>query len=75
MVGWWQSLMPSLNTQFEHELKQRIEQRLLAIAETLSAGQAVKDYPSYMKLVGEFQGLKQVIDSYFDEINTTINTR
>lgn len=67
--------MPSLNIQFEHELKQRIEQRLVSIAEILSAGQAVKDYPAYMKLVGEFQGLRQVIDTYFEEVNTTINTR
>jgi|FreactcultureFD7_1027221.scaffolds.fasta_scaffold78035_2 hypothetical protein len=67
--------MPTLNTQFEHELKKRIEQRLVAIAEALSAGQAVKDYAGYMKLVGEFQGLKQITDVYCDEVTTTINTR
>jgi hypothetical protein len=67
--------MPTLNTQFEHELKKLAQQRMVAIAETLTAGQAVKDYAAYMKFVGEFQALKQVVDVYCDEVTTLINTR
>lgn len=67
--------MPSLNTQFEHELKKRINLRMVEIGEVLCAGQAVKDYGAYMKLVGEFQGLTHVADVLCDETNTTLNTR
>jgi hypothetical protein len=67
--------MQTISTQFEHELKKRIDERLLAIAETLATGQAVKDFAGYMKYVGEFQALKQVRDVYCDEVNTTINER
>lgn len=67
--------MPTLSTQFEHELKKILQQRMVAIAETLTAGQAVKDYAAYMKYVGEFQAFKQVVDTYCDEVTTAINTR
>ena len=48
---------------------------MLAIAETLTAGQAVRDYAEYKRYVGEFQALKQVSETYCDEVNTTINQR
>lgn len=67
--------MPTLNTQFEHELKERIGERMRDITAILCAGQAVKDYAAYMRLVGEFQALKLVGDTYCNEVNTTINTR
>lgn len=67
--------MPTLSTQFEHELKKLLQQRMVAIAETLTAGQAVKDYAAYMRYVGEFQALKQVVDTHCDEVNTTLNSR
>jgi hypothetical protein len=67
--------MQTLNTQFEHELKKILQQRMVAIAEILTAGQAVKDYASYMRYVGEFQALTQVVDTHCDEVNTTLNKR
>ncbi len=67
--------MHTASTQFEHELKKRINDRLVEIAEILCDGQAVKDYPDYKRYVGEFQALKQVNESYCDEVNTTINER
>lgn len=65
----------SLGTQFEHELKKRINDRLVEIAEILCDGQAIKDYADYKKWVGEFQSLKRVADVYCDEVNKTINQR
>ncbi len=67
--------MLTINTQFESELKKRVSARLVEIAEILCEGQAVKDYAEYRRFVGEFQGLKRVVDSYFDEVNSTLNQR
>ena len=67
--------MPTLSTQFEHELKKRIEQRQLEIAEILCTGTAIKDFSDYLRYIGEFRGLKNVSDMYCDEVNTTINQR
>ena len=67
--------MPSLNSQFEHELKKRLDLRMIEIAEILCNGQAVKDFGDYRKFVGEYQGLRQVAETFCDEVNTTINTR
>lgn len=67
--------MQTVSTQFEHELKKLLEKRMLDIAEILSGGQAVKDFADYRRYVGEFQAYKQVVETYCDEVNTTINTR
>ncbi len=67
--------MQTLSTQFEHELKKLLHDRMLAIAETLTAGHAIKDYSDYRRYVGEFQAYKQVVETYCDEVNTTLNTR
>lgn len=67
--------MQTFNTQFEHELRKVIEARMVEIAEILTAGQAIKTLDDYRKFVGEFQGLKQVIDSYCGEVNTTLSKR
>lgn len=68
-------MLTTVSTQFEIELRKRVEARMLELAEILSDGQAIKDYGDYRRIVGEFQGLKRVIDTYFDEVNTTINQR
>lgn len=67
--------MPSLNTQFEAELKKLIAGRMVDIADILCDGQAIKDYADYRRYVGEFQGLKQVHDYFCDQVNTTLNQR
>lgn len=67
--------MLTASNKFESELKRRLDQEMIRIAEILSAGQAVKDYPEYCKRVGEFQALKRVSEIYCDEVNTTINER
>lgn len=67
--------MQTVSTQFETELKKRLHERMLAIAEILTAGHAVKDFADYRRYVGEFQAYKQVVDIHCDEVNTTINTR
>jgi hypothetical protein len=65
----------TLNTQFEHELKKRLDEERLRIAEILCAGQAVKDYAEYCQYVGQYRAVSLVADSICDEVNTTINTR
>lgn len=67
--------MPTLNTQFESELKKLVSARMADIADILCDGQAVKDYGDYRRYVGEFQGLKQVHESFCEQINTTLNQR
>lgn len=67
--------MLTVNNLFETELKKRVNSRMIEIAEILTEGQAVKDYSDYKRYVGEFQALKQVSDTYCDEVNTTINQR
>lgn len=64
-----------INTQFEQELRTRLEKEMLRIAETLAEGMAVKDYAEYRWQVGQFQALKRVVDTYCDEVNTVINER
>jgi hypothetical protein len=63
------------SNQFEGELKKRLHDRMLEIAEILTAGQAVKDFETYQRYVGEFRAYKQVVDIHCDEVNTTINQR
>lgn len=63
------------SAQFEFELKKRLEERMLEIAQALTGGQAVKDYAVYREFVGEFRGLQNVIETYCDEVNTTLNKR
>ena len=67
--------MPSLNTQFELELKKVVSDRMTDIADILCDGQAVKDYADYRRYVGEFQALRQVHESFCDQVNTTLNQR
>lgn len=67
--------MPSLNTQFEVELKKLIKGRMVDIADILCDGQAVKDYADYRRYVGEFQALKQTHESFCEQVNTTLNQR
>jgi hypothetical protein len=67
--------MQTISTQFESELKKRLNARMVEIAEILTSGQAIKDYADYRRFVGEFQGLRQVLDTYCDEVNTTLNQR
>ena len=67
--------MPTVNTQFEVELKKRVAARMDDIRDALSDGTAIKDYADYKRYVGEYQGLKQVVETYCDEVTTTINQR
>lgn len=67
--------MSSLNTQFEHELKILIKGRMADIGDILCAGQAVKDYAEYQRLVGAFQALRTVHEDYCEQVNTTLNQR
>lgn len=67
--------MLTVNTQFEAELKKRVNARRIEIAEILCEGQAVKDYADYKRYVGEYQALTQVADTYCSEVNTTLNQR
>lgn len=67
--------MPSLNTQFEVELKKVIAGRMADVADILCAGQAVKDYADYRHLAGQFQALRLVHEELCDQVNTTLNQR
>lgn len=67
--------MQTVSTQFESELKKLLHGQMVRIAETLTEGMAVKDYADYCRHVGEFRALKNVVDTYCDEVNTTINQR
>lgn len=67
--------MPSINTQFEAELKKLIDGRMADIGDILCDGQAVKDYAEYRRYVGEFQALRQVHESFCEQVNTTLNQR
>lgn len=67
--------MPTLNTQFEHEIKKIIVARMADIADILCNGQAVKDYADYRQLVGSFQALRTVHEDYCEQVNTTLNQR
>lgn len=67
--------MPSLNTQFEVELKKLVSARMADIADILCDGPAVKDYSDYRRYVGEFQALRQVHESFCEQVNTTLNQR
>jgi len=67
--------MPSLNAQFESELKKLLDIRMADIVMILCDGQAIKDYADYRRYVGEFQGLKQVHEGFCDQVNTTLNQR
>ncbi len=67
--------MPTLNTQFEFELKKLISGRMADIADILCNGQAVKDYADYRQLIGSFQALRQVHEDFCEQVNTTLNQR
>lgn len=67
--------MPSLNTQFEHELKKLVSERMADIADILCNGQAIKSYEEYRHLVGSFQALRQVHEDICEQINSTLNQR
>lgn len=67
--------MPTLNTQFEHELKKLVSARMADIADIMCAGQVVKDYADYRQLQGQFQALRLVHDEFCEQINTTLNQR
>jgi hypothetical protein len=67
--------MPSLNTQFELELKKLVSNRMTDIADILCNGQAVKSYEDYTRLVGSFQSLRQVHEDLCEQVNTTLNQR
>lgn len=67
--------MPSLNAQFEHELKKLISERMAGIADILCDGQAIKDYSDYRRYLGEFQALRLVHEDFCEQINTTLNQR
>jgi len=67
--------MPSLNTQFEAELKKLIAARMAEIGDILCEGQAIKSYDDYRHLVGRFQALRQVHEDFCEQVNTTLNQR
>lgn len=67
--------MPSLNTQFEAELKKLISAQMVDIAAMLCDGQAVKTYDDYRHLTGRFQALRLVHDDFCEQVNTTLNQR
>lgn len=67
--------MPSLNTQFESELKKLIKARMVDVADILCDGQAIKEYAQYCRYVGEFQAMKAVHESFCEQVNTTLNQR
>lgn len=67
--------MPSLNTQFESELKKLIGGRMADIADILCDGQAIKEYANYCRYVGEFQALKSVHETLCEQVNTILNQR
>jgi hypothetical protein len=67
--------MQTVSTQFEQELKKRLHEEMLRIAENMTEGLAIKDFATYLRYVGEFQALKRVVETYCDEVNTTINER
>jgi hypothetical protein len=67
--------MPTLNSQFESELKKLIGARMAEIGDILCDGQAVKSYEDYRHMVGRFQALRQVHEDFCEQVNTTLNQR
>lgn len=67
--------MQTASTQFEQELKKRLHEEMLRIAENMTEGLAIKDFATYLRYVGEFQALKRVVEMYCDEVNTRMNER
>lgn len=66
--------MQTASTQFEHELRKRVDERMVELAEIICAG-TPKDYAEYRQYVGRFQELKHTAETVFGEVNTKLNIR
>ena len=67
--------MLTVNTQFEQELKKRIQEEVERVKDIIAAGMAVKDYADYRFHVGRITALRDVADSYCAEVTTKISQR
>lgn len=65
----------SLSTQFEHELKKRIDEELTRLLDILRTRTAVDSFDVYHYLVGQIDALERVTESYCDEVNTILDKR
>jgi hypothetical protein len=54
---------------FEAKLAQRIDEELSRLREQLENRVVINDMSAYSYRVGQMDGLKRVIDSYFHEVN------
>jgi len=65
----------TVNTQFEYELKKIVDEELQRLRDCMENRTTVTDHSIYSFYAGQIQGLKLVIDTYCDEVNTKINKR
>jgi hypothetical protein len=63
--------MPSLNTQFEMELKKLIDEESARLTNILAAGK-LADFSDYRYHVGQIRALERIADDYFPEVNKKI---
>jgi len=63
------------DSEFEKELKKRIEEEITRLTHNIVAGLAMPDYAEYRYNIGKIAGLRLVTDSYCDEIATAINKK
>lgn len=59
---------------FDVELKKRIETELIRLHEELGSGMAVKTIDQYRERVGEIRAYNNVVDRFFGEVETKLNT-
>lgn len=66
--------MFTYNNLFETELKKLIEEEIGRIAENLSLGLSVVDFPEYKHQVGQIAALRKVL-SMCEEVQTIISNK
>jgi hypothetical protein len=59
---------------FDAELKKLIEQDLIRLHEELGSGMAIKTIDQYRERVGEIRAYNKVVDQFFGEAQTKLNT-
>lgn len=64
-----------MNSQFELELKKRLNEEIEKIKDAMSSGISVNSHSDYMKLVGKCAAFREVQDVLCGEVSTDLNMR
>ena len=65
----------TVGTQFEVELKKRVQEEIERLCDDLEAGTAIKDYAQYQHYVGMLKAYRRAISEFCDDVNETISKR